>query len=65
MGDLEIAVLVRDENMTEGNSTSNLSIFDLPVAPIPWSDPMFYLSIIILVASISSIVYNLWTKEDI
>ena len=64
MGDLELAVLVRDENMIESNSTKDLSIFDLPMAPIPWDDPMFYLSVIILVASISSIVYNLWTREN-
>ena len=64
MGDLELAVLVRDENMIESNSTKGLSLFDLPMAPIPWSDPLFYLSIVILVASISTIVYNLWTRED-
>lgn len=64
MGDLELAVLVRDENMIESNSTKDLSIFDLPMASIPWDDPMFYLSVIILVASISSIVYNLWTREN-
>jgi len=64
MGDLELAVLIRDENMIESNSTKDLSIFDLSMAPIPWDDPMFYLSVIILVASISSIVYNLWTREN-
>lgn len=64
MGDLELAVLIRDENMIEGNTTKDLSIFDLPMAPMPWDDPMFYLSVVILVAFTIQIVYNLWTRDN-
>ena len=63
MSDLELAVLIRDENMIEGNTTKDLSIFDLPMAPMPWDDPMFYLSVVILVAFTIQIVYNLWTRD--
>jgi hypothetical protein len=37
---------------------------ELKMAPIPWEDPMFYLSILILVAFTAQIVYNLWTRDN-
>lgn len=66
MGDLELAVIARDNNMFPGDSTLDLSsmVSDLNLAPIPWNDPMFYLSITILVAFIAQIVYNLWTRDN-
>lgn len=66
MGDLELAVIARDGNMIPDGSTLDLSSItsDLNLAPIPWNDPMFYLSITILVAFTFQIIYNLYTRHD-
>ena len=66
MGDLELAVIANDDNLIMEDSTLDLSsmINDLNLAPIPWNDPMFYLSITILVAFTIQIIYNLYTRDD-
>jgi hypothetical protein len=66
MGDLELVTIAGDDNLIMEDSTLDLGsmINDLNLAPIPWSDPMFYLSITILVAFIIQIIYNLYTRDD-
>ena len=66
MGDLELVTIAGDNNLIMEDSTLDLSsmINDLNLAPIPWDDPMFYLSITILVAFIIQIIYNLYTRDD-
>lgn len=39
------------------------SLFDTPLAPVPWHDPFFYISIMIIVAFGAQIVYNLWNNN--
>ena len=66
MGDLELVTIAGDDNLIMEDSTLDLSsmINDLNLAPIPWSDPMFYLSITILVAFTIQIIYNLYKRDD-
>lgn len=67
MGDLELAVIAKDDTLIMEDSTLDLSsmISDLNLAPIPWNDPMLYISVIIIVAFSVNIIYNLWTREYI
>ena len=66
MGDLELVAIAGDDNLIMEDSTLDLSsmINDLNLAPIPWNDPMFYLSITILVAFTIQIIYNLYKRDD-
>ena len=66
MGDLELVAIAGDDNLIMEDSTLDLSsmINDLNLAPIPWNDPMLYLSITILVAFTIQIIYNLYTRDD-
>ena len=66
MGDLELVTIAGDDNLIMEDSTldSSSMINDLNLAPIPWNDPMFYLSITILVAFTIQIIYNLYKRDD-